>query len=104
MSGECITDLKKLAYDSHVAKNGMYQHAVKEGNVYYYMEPDGTLTLLGKCLCSQGDSNICWHDGPSWSESLTFENTSDKRYTIYRGGYGCGGSRLPITEQPGENV
>lgn len=99
-----IAELKTKAYYSHVSNYGMYHHNIKEGKVYYYMEKDGTLTSLGKCLYSHSYSSMCWHDGPSWSESLEFENISEKRYNIYRGGSGGGGSRLPITEQSDEKV
>jgi len=99
-----ITELKTIAYDTHVANCGMYHHNIKEGNVYYYIERDGTLTCLGKCVYSHSDSRRCWYDGPSWSESLKFENTCEKRYNIYRGGNCGGGMRLPIMEQPNENI
>jgi hypothetical protein len=99
-----ITELKTIAYDSHVSNCGMYHTQIKEGNVYYYMERDGTLTSLGKCLYSHSHSSMCWHDGPYWSESLKFENTSEKRYNIYRGGSSGGGSRLPIIEQSNKKV
>ncbi len=89
--------LIKFAYQVHVDTYGLYSYNVKEGQIYDYIEQDGTLTNLGKCVHCTSDSRICWHDGPSWWEKITFENTSKPRYNINNGGSGTGGNRLPLS-------
>jgi hypothetical protein len=94
-----VSTLNNIAYIAHVNLCGLYGWEIIKGKKYYYMETDGTLTDLGECVHKESDSKICWHDGPSWSEKINFENTKETRYTISHGGSsGCGG-RLPITEQ-----
>ena len=95
-----VTSLNIIAYSAHVDEYGLNCWSIIVGNNYCYMETDGSLTDLGKCIYNECDSKICWHDGPSWWEKIKFENASEERYHICRGGSGTGsGSRLPIIEK-----
>ena len=95
-----VKSLNKLAYKAYVNANGLRGWQIKEGKKYNYMEMDGTLTDLGECVSHNSESRFCHYDGPSWSESIKFENTDEGRYHIYRGGSGSGDcERLPIIEQ-----
>ena len=97
-----VSSLNNVAYKRYIEMCGTYFSDIKEGEKYYYMEKDGTLTDLGVCLYSKGDSNMCWHDGPSWWEELRFENTSEKKYRHYCGGGGTANyNRLPFIENKG---
>ena len=90
-----VTSLNKMVYKVYIDNYGIYSNNIKEGISYDYIETDGTLTNLGNCVCSEAGSSMCWHDGPSWWEKITFENTSQDRYNIYNGGSGSG-ERLPL--------
>ena len=94
-----VSSLNNLAYKRYIEMCGTYFSDIKEGGKYYYMEKDGTLTDLGVCVYSKGDSKVCWHDGPSWCEELRFENTSEKKYRHSCGGEGTVNyNRLPFIE------
>ena len=95
-----VTSLNNIAYSAHVDEYGLNCWSIIVGKNYCYMETDGSLTDLGKCIYNECDSKICWHDGTSWWEELQFENTSELQYRFLRGGSGTSNSnRLPIIEK-----
>jgi hypothetical protein len=73
----------------------LLESKVQEGIYYYYIQDDGSLVNIGKCISKVSKESSCWHDGNSWSLTITFQKEKTQ-YVMFFGGYSYRDDKLRL--------